>query len=335
MPESPDRIVALANGFKPAMAVLSAVELDLFTALGDDAVDIEELRARIGIAARGARDFFDALVALGLLVRDADGRYANTAETASYLDRRKPGYMGGELNHLNSRVYALWHALPRALRTGQPQDGVAASAHFPTLFSDEATLDNFVRAMTAAALPVAAALAERFAWRDYRSFLDIGTSQGCVPVRIVQKHAHIAGVGFDLPHLKPLFDRYVAQHGLSNRLRFVAGDVFTDSLPTADVVVLGRVLHNWDLPAKQRLLRKAHEALPSGGAVIVHEHFIDDDRRVGTVGLLASLNMLIMTAGGFDFSVADCKAWMAEAGFHHMRVEPLAAGQAMVVGRKP
>ena len=97
---------------------------------------------------------------------------------------------------------------------------------------------------------------------------------------------------------------------------------------------MGRVLHNWDLATKRLLLRKAHDALPSGGALVVYERLIDDGRRVNTAGLLASLNMLIMTAGGFDFTGSDCIGWMRDAGFHDMWVEPLASGQSMIVGTR-
>ena len=94
---------------------------------------------------------------------------------------------------------------------------------------------------------------------------------------------------------------------------------------------MGRVLHNWDMATKAMLLRKAYEALPAGGALIVFERMIDDERRTNSVGLLSSLNMLIMTEGGFDFTAADCIGWMADAGFRHMRCEPLTGDQSMVV----
>ena len=121
---------------------------------------------------------------------------------------------------------------------------------------------------------------------------------------------------------------------MSDRLRFVPGDFFVDPLPAADVLVMGRVLHNWDLPTKRMLLRKAHAALPRDGALIVCERFIDDGRRASSAGLLSSLNMLIMTEGGFDFTAADCMSWMREAGFREMRCEPLADTHAMVVATK-
>ena len=97
---------------------------------------------------------------------------------------------------------------------------------------------------------------------------------------------------------------------------------------------MGRVLHNWDLATKQILLKKAYAALPTSGALIVYERLIDNARRTNTAGLLSSLNMLLMTAGGFDFTMADCIAWLREAGFRDMRVEPLVAGHSMIVAKK-
>jgi hypothetical protein len=174
----------------------------------------------------------------------------------------------------------------------------------------------------------------RPAGRGRRTLLDVGTAQGCLPVEIARAHPHLAGGGFDLPPVRPLFEDYVSEHGLADRLRFFPGDFANDALPTADVIVLGRILHNWDLPTKQQLLRKAHDALPGGGALIVYERLIDDERRTSASALLASLNMLIMTAGGFDFTAADCLGWMREAGFRDLRLAPLAGEFSMITGLK-
>jgi SAM-dependent methyltransferase len=187
--------------------------------------------------------------------------------------------------------------------------------------------------MTSASRAPASALAARFPWDRYEAFVDVGTAQGCVPVQIALAHPHLTGAGFDLPLLAPAFHRYVKDRDLSARIRFVAGDFFVDPLPAADVLIMGRVLHNWDLDRKRMLLQKAHRALPPGGALIVYERLIDDARS-GSAGLLSSLNMLIMTEGGFDFTAADCIAWMREAGFREMRVETLVASHSMIVAEK-
>jgi hypothetical protein len=180
---------------------------------------------------------------------------------------------------------------------------------------------------------VAKALATKFSWHDYRTLIDIGSAEGCLPVEIARIHSHIRGGGFDLPPVAALFDDYIRDHGLSERLRFYPGSFLTDSLPAADVLVMGRVLHNWDVTTKKLLIKKAYEALPSGGALIVYERFIDEERR-NAVGLLASLNMLVMTGGGFDFTRADCIDWMREVGFVDLGAEALTNDQAMVVGKK-
>ena len=141
-------------------------------------------------------------------------------------------------------------------------------------------------------------------------------------------------VGYDLPEVKPIFEEFITQRGVSDRAKFLAGNFFTDPLPAADVLIMGRILHDWDLAQKRMLLEKAHAALPKGGALIVYETIIDDERRENAMGLLMSLNMLIETPGGFDFTGADCQAWMREAGFSQARVESLVGPQSMIVAVK-
>jgi len=234
----------------------------------------------------------------------------------------------------NAQLYGVWGSLTTALRTGKPQCDPTAGNNIAPIHTDESLLETYVSGMTARTRPVATSLAAKFPWSNYRTLVDIGGSQGCLPVEIALVHSHIIGGGFDLPRLAHLFDRYVQNHALSDRLRFYPGDFLSDPLPAAEVLVLGRVLHNWDLATKKMLLKKAHDALPAQGVLIVYERLIDDERRTNSAGLLSSLNMLLMRTGGFDFTGADCIAWMRETGFRDIRVEPLTAGQSMVVGIK-
>jgi hypothetical protein len=329
-----DRIFALSDGFRAAKVLLSAVELGLFTALAAGPHNLDRLAAEIGISKRGARDFFDALVALGLIERDASGCYSNTAETDCYLDRRKPTYIGGELDYFNLRGYPHWHFLTTALKSGKAQSEASTGDYFPSLYANSKSLEFFAQAMTAANVLAGPAVATKFSWRQYRTMLDVGTAQGCLPVQIAQAHPHITGGGFDLPAMQPLFESYVREHRLDHRLRFHPGDFLREALPSADVLVFGRVLHNWDLPTKKALLKKAYDALPVEGAVIVLERLIDDERKRVVGGLLASLHMLIMTDGGFDFSAADCTGWMLEAGFRAPTLTQLTSTHSMVTGIK-
>jgi len=331
---TPDRILDLGTGFWGSKALLSAVELGLFSELAAGPLERETLRERLGLHPRSARDFFDALVALGVLER-RDTVYANTPETDLFLDRAKPTYVGGLLEMLNARLYAFWGSLTEALRTGRPQnEAKKGEDFFATLYADAARLRQFLQAMTGVSLGAARAIAAKFPWKDYRTFADVGAAQGGVAVQVALAHPALTGTGFDLPVVGPVFEQYVASFGLSDRLRFQPGNFFADPLPGADVLVMGHILHDWDLEQKRMLLRKALAALPAGGALIVYEAIIDDERRTNAFGLLMSLNMLLETAGGFDYTGADCVTWMREVGFRKAYVEPLVGHDSMVVGIK-
>jgi len=330
----PDRIMQLGFGFWGSKTLLSAIELGLFTELAKGALDEKTLTKRLNLHPRSARDFFDALVALGMLKRSGT-RYANTPETAFFLDRAKPSYIGGMLEMSNARLYRFWGSLTEALRTGKPQnEAKTGEDFFGTLYADPRRLEGFLKAMTGLSRRTAQAIAEQFPWRKYRSFMDIGCAQGGVAVEIALAHRHLSGGGMDLPVVEPIFEAYARAKGVDKRLSFHAGDFFKDPLPQTDVLIMGHILHDWDLEQKMLLLRKAYEALPSGGALIVHEALIDDARKQNAFGLLTRLNMLIETPGGFDFTGADCRGWMKEVGFKRTRVETLAGPDSMVVGIK-
>jgi hypothetical protein len=330
---TPDAILQLGFAFWGSKTLLSAIELGVFTELaGGDGLDAEELRERLGLHPRSARDFFDALVALGMLERD-DGRYSNTPATEVFLDRAKPSYLGGIMEMSNARLYGFWGSLTEGLRTGAPQNEAKHGENFfAELYADPARLEQFARAMSSLSAPAGALIAAKFPWHDYGSVIDIGCAEGAVPAQIALAHEHMSGGGFDLPPLEPIFDAYVGRLGLGERLRFIAGDFFADPLPSADVLVMGHILHDWGLDEKRVLLQKAYDALPDGGALIVYEALIDDERRQNAFGLLMSLNMLIETPNGFDFTGADCIGWMREAGFRETRVEPLIGPDSMVIG---
>jgi hypothetical protein len=296
---------------------------------------VPELQGRLGLHPRSARDFFDTLVAMGFLER-ADGVYRNTPATDLYLDKRKPTYIGGMLEMCNRRLYSFWGHLTEALRTGRPQNEArdGSMSLFEALYADRARLREFLQAMTGLSHGANQAIAQRFPWTKYRTFADIGTAQGDLAVQIARQNPHLKGIGFDLPELAPIFEEYSAANEVTDRLRFQPGDFFNDALPKVDVVLMGHILHDWGLDAKKMLIRRAYEAIPEGGALIVYESIIDDNRSKNTFGLLMSLNMLIETHDGFDYTGADCSAWMKDAGFRETRVEHLVGPDSMVIGTK-
>ena len=333
-PPTPDGIMQLGLGFWGSKTLLSAVEIGLFAELAKGALDLQTLSERLMLHPRSARDFLDALVALGMLERDGD-RYANTPETDLFLDRAKPSYVGGLLEMANARLYPFWGSLTEALRTGQPQNEAKGGENpFTALYADPGRLEGFLKAMTGISLGAAMAIANKFPWDRYQTFADVGTAQGGLPVQVAQAHDHLSGGGFDLPPVGPVFEEYVNAHGLGDRLRFYPGDFFEDPLPRTDVLVMGHILHDWNLEEKRLLLEKAYEALPKDGALIIYEAVIDDERRENAFGLLMSLNMLIETPGGFDYTGEDCRSWMSDVGFRETYVEHLVGPDFMVVGIK-
>jgi len=334
-PPTPEHILQTGLAFWPAKTLLSAIELGVFTELAHGPETLAGLAGRLGLHDRSARDFLDTLVALGFLSR-ADGRYGNTAETDLFLDRRKPSYVGGILEMANARLYPFWGHLTEALKTGLPQNEVktGAPATFETLYADPARLKQFLAAMTGISRGANLAIAKQVPWSGYRTYADVGTAQGDLAAQIALANPHLTGQGFDLPQVGPIFEEYVAGLGLSSRLTFTPGSFFTDPLPKADVLLMGHILHDWNLSEKKMLIDKAYEALPTGGALVVYESIIDDDRSKNAFGLMMSLNMLIETPGGFDYTGADCEGWMKAAGFTSTRTEHLIGPDSMVVGIK-
>jgi len=332
---SPDHILQTGLAFWASKTLLSAVEMEVFTELAKHPEEFETLAGRLGLHPRSSRDFLDTLVALGFLERN-DGVYSNTPSTDLFLDKNKPTYIGGILEMANLRLYPFWNHLTVALRTGQPQNETARGEGDPfvALYADPERLKGFLRAMTGVSRGANMAIASKFPWANYKSAADIGTAQGDLIVQVTSANPHLSGIGYDLPEVAPVFEDYVEVNGLSSRVKFNPGSFFNDPLPAAEVIMMGHILHDWDLDTKRMLIAKAYAALPEGGALIVYDAMIDDDRSKNAFGLMMSLNMLIETPGGFDYTGADCVGWMKDAGFRETRVEHLVGPDSMAIGIK-
>jgi O-methyltransferase/methyltransferase family protein len=332
---TPEHIMQIGFGFWASKALLSAVEMGVFTELAKRPEGLEELTGRLGLHARSSRDFLDALVALGFLER-RDGTYSNTRDTDLFLDKHKTSYIGGILEMINHRSYGHWGNLTEGLRTGLSQSELKGGGApvFETIYADPARLREFLKAMTGVSRGANLAIAAKFPWAQYKTVVDAGPAQGDLLTQVLLKNQHLHGVGFDLPEVGPIFEEYVETHGLASRLRFQAGSFFTDALPKTGVIMMGHILHDWNLEQKRMLIRKAFDALPEGGALLAYDAIIDDDRSKNAFGLMMSLHMMIETYGGFDYTGADCQGWMRDAGFKETRVEHLVGPDSMVVGIK-
>jgi hypothetical protein len=335
----PSHIMQVGMGFWMSKTLLSAVELELFTELGADALTGEEIGGRLSLHPRAIDDFLDLLVALRLLSRDgdgADGRYRNTAETTAFLDKRSPTYIGGILEMCNARLYRFWGDLTEALQTGKPQNEIkqTGKAMFDELYSDPARLEQFMDAMTGISRGNFHTLAEKFDFSKYETVCDIGGAAGQLCMILAQHHPHLRCTSFDLPVVEPIAQKTIGAAGLSDRITTAAGDFFADQFPRADVVTMGLILHDWNLDRKMDLIRAAHDALPEGGAFIVIENLIDDARRENAFGLAMSLNMLIEFGDAFDFTGSDFAGWCREVGFRDVDVLPLTGPASAAIAYK-
>jgi hypothetical protein len=331
---SPEKIMQLGMAFWGSKTLLSAVELEVFTELARQPLNAETLQTRLGIHPRSARDFFDALVALDMLERK-NGLYTNTPDSDFFLDQAKPSYIGGFLAMANARLYRFWGSLTEGLKTGLPQNEAKEGGNFfSTLYADPVKLKSFLQAMTGVSMGANMAIAKKFPWAHYQTYYDIGSAQGGLVAQVALAHPHIKGGGFDLPPTGQIFEEYIQSFHLNDRLRFVPGNFFNDPLPKADVLSMAHILHDWNLEEKKLLISKAYDALPDGGAMIIFEALIDDERRENAFGLLMSLNMLIEVPGGYNYTGADCIGWLKEAGFRETRVEHLIGPDSMVIGIK-
>jgi hypothetical protein len=328
MEPDPSHIMQVGMGFWASKTVLSAVELQLFTHVGAESMTGKEIGERLGLHPRAIYDFLDTLVALGLLERDgdgSDGRYCNTAETAAFLDKRSPTYLGGILEMCNARLFRFWGDLTEALRTGKPQNEIKHTGKpmFDELYSDPARLQQFMEAMQGISLGGFHALAEKFDFSKYKTLCDVGGATGQLCMILATHHPHLQCTSYDLPVVAPIAERAIAAAGLSDRVTAASGDFFADPLPKADVITMGLILHDWNLDRKMHLIRSAYDALPEGGAFIIIENLIDDARRENAFGLMMSLNMLIEFGDAFDFTGSDFAGWCREVGFRDVEIVPL------------
>ncbi len=336
---TPSRILEVGMAFWPAKVLLSAVELELFTKLGSNAMTGSELQSALQLHPRANPDFFDTLVALKFLERDGDGpeaRYRNTAETAMFLDRQSPQFIGGFLEMANARLYPFWNDLTVGLRTGKPQNEIkhTGASVFEELYSKPERLMQFMDAMSGISAGNFQAFAEKFDFSRYQTLCDVGGAAGLLSILIAKQHPHMKCISADLPAATKIAAQKIAAAGLSDRITAQSLDFFADPLPKADVITMGMILHDWNLEKKMHLIRAAYDVLPLGGAFVVIENLIDDARRENAFGLMMSLNMLMEFGDAFDFTGADFSGWCREVGFSKTEIIHLAGPASAGVAYK-
>ncbi|MDE3058929.1 MAG: methyltransferase [Bacteroidota bacterium] len=336
----PTHILQIGMGYWASKTLLSAVNFQLFTFLAQKPRSAEEIRQKLGLHERSYHDFLDVLVALGFLKRtgtDGSAMYQNTPESDFFLDRNKLSYLGGILEMSNNRLYRFWSDLDEGLKTGLPQNELKQSGsktQFDDFYSNPESLKEFLRAMSGIQMGAFIAFAKQFDFSHYSTFLDAGGGNGAFCVQVALNHPGIQCVNYDLPIVEPVAKDTIAHFNLSSRITTAAGNFFKDGLPKSDVIAMGNILHDWSENEKLFLMKQAYDALPKGGAFVVIESIIDNDRSQNAFGLLMSLNMLIETKEGFDYTFNDFDRWAHKTGFTKTDWLPLAGPTSAAIAYK-
>lgn len=336
---NPSKIMQVGMGFWASKTLLTVVNMDLFTYLSESEMTGEEIRIKLNLHERSLYDFLDTLVALGFLERTglkSNSIYKNSPETDLFLDKTKPQYMGGVLIMSNNRLYPFWNDLETALKTGiaQNESRHNEASVFDAIYADPNRLREFIFAMAGVQAGAFIALAKTFDFSNHKTLCDIGGSGGHLSIQVALNNSHIDCISFDLPPVAPIAKEIISSMELNERILTQSGDFFKDEFPKSDVITMGNILHDWGLDDKKTLITKAYNALPIGGKLVIIENIIDDDRRENAFGLLMSLNMLIETDGGYDFSKADFEKIALEVGFSSVEGMALAGPTSAVIAIK-
>jgi len=333
---TPDKIMQIGMGFWASKTLLTAVNMNLFTHLAKQPMSGLEIKSKLGLNERSLYDFLDTLVALGFLNRTGlleDAVYSNTVDTDVFLDKNKPSYIGGILEMSNNRLYPFWGDLEECLKTGKPQNESknGGNSIFEAIYADNERLKEFLHAMGGVQMGNFMMLANTFDFSNYKTLCDIGGSGGNLSLHIAKNNPHMTCTSFDLPPVTIVANENISAFGLNERVSAISGDFFVDDFPKADVITMGNILHDWGKEDKLMLITKAFNALPKGGALIVIENIIDDDRRENAFGLMMSLNMAIETDEGYDFTAADFDTLAKQVGFESTKVMPLAGPSSALI----
>ncbi len=335
----PSNIMQIGMGFWASKTLLTAVKMELFTHLAAKPLTGNEVKLQLCLNGRGLYDFLDSLVALGFIQKKGNKEtavYSNSADTDLFLDKNKASYMGGLLEMANNRLYPFWNFLEEALRRGTPQNEIRTgeASLFEKIYSDQDKTREFVNAMGGAQAGNFMTFATKFDFSSYKSLCDIGGAGAQLSAQVASHNPHMSCVSFDLPPVSPIAYENVSKFGVADRVTIRSGNFFTDPFPKADVITMGNILHDWGISDKKLLIKKAYDALPNGGALVVIENIIDNERRENAFGLMMSLNMLIETTEGFDFTASDFESWAWDAGFGETSKMSLTGPSSAVIAIK-
>jgi (2Fe-2S) ferredoxin/SAM-dependent methyltransferase len=321
----PDRLNQMIRGYMPSRSIFTALELDLFSAVGNGAT-AEEAAVAIHADARATAMLLNALVALGLLEKDGN-IFRDTLETARYFTRGSRDNHRDGLLHI-ANIWHRWSGLTEAVRTG-------ASIPIERASSPEWT-EQFIASMQYNASERAPAVVEAIGTAGVRRILDLGGGSGIYSIAFAKASSGLRCEIFDLPEVVPLTAGYIERAGVASQVAIRAGDMLQDDLGSGfDLALLNAICHMFSAEQNLQLFRRIRRALVSGGRLVVQDFILNPDKSGPLHAALFTLNMLVGTAAGACYSEPEFTSWMTSAGFTHVRRINLPGPSDLIVGHAP
>ncbi len=310
-------VLDLIEAFRRSKAMFTAVRLGIFDELAGGAQSSAALAQRLSLDRAALSRLLDGCVALRLLEHDEQGQYVNTSAANRFLTAASPETLAGYIIYSDQSLYRLWDHMDDAIREGTnrwTQAFGSRSALFDHYFRNEVATRSFLSGMHGFGQLASPRIVAAFDLSRFRQMVDLGGATGHLAIAACKAYPELKASVLDLPAVEPFANEYIAKSGLSDRITFVKADFFTDDLPRADLYVLGRILHDWNDAKIGTLLRKILFALPRGGALLVTETLVDDDRGGPVYTLMQDLNMLACTDGR-ERTEAEYSLLLRTAGF--------------------
>lgn len=321
-----ERILQTASGGWAAAILAAAAENSVFTHVDAGADTVEALAKKAGLSSRGAGALLDGLVGLGFLTLSG-GCYRNAPDAAEFLVEGKPGYFGG-FPKVMLAEFNEWQGLPEIARTGRPKMADTTDVQENPFWED------LVPAIAVLAVPVALAAAERLKLADAGpiSIFDVGGGSGIYSALWLGINPKARSTQFDWANVNRIAKNIVGRHGVADRFRTVDGDFHTADFGTAehDIAVYSHIAHQESPSENVATFRKVRKALKPGGTFVISDFVVDNDRSGPPFPLMFRSVMLLRTKEGSTWRRADYEAWLKDAGFKSVSIEPTGTPATLV-----
>lgn len=332
---SPDLVIELLSGFRRSAVMFAAVSLGVFDRLEQEPATAEKLAKDLGCHPEALGRLLDACAGLGLLTPGPT--FSLTETSRHYLTRSSPRRMTGYINYSSSALWPMWGHLADAIREGSnrwKQTFGLEGPLFSNFFRTDDDLREFLMGMHGFGQISSPHIAEAFDLSPFHHLVDLGGATGHLAVACCRRWPHLQATVSDLPAALPLArDMIALETDVAQRVRVVANDFFAEPLPPGDLYAVGRILHDWGEDRIHALLAKVAAALPAGGALLIGEKLLDDDRAGPSWAQLQSLNMLVC-AEGKERTLAEYEALLRPHGFTHVEARRTQVPLDAILARK-